>query len=130
MESDGAYVTYTPAGGADPVTKKLGDPNIEYTESDVYSADAEHTHTFTSDYDKCIVICSVSRTGTGVSISESFSSGDITSTELCSLTTTSSSSNANHNGLKVLVLENVKSGDTVTLSHVAGRCSIAVLKCT
>lgn len=25
VQGDGAYVTYTPAGGADPVTKKLGD---------------------------------------------------------------------------------------------------------
>lgn len=25
MQSDGAYVTYTPSGGADPVSKKLGD---------------------------------------------------------------------------------------------------------
>ena len=28
VQSDGAYVTYTPTGGADPVTKKLGSPEI------------------------------------------------------------------------------------------------------
>ena len=31
MQSDGAYVTYTPSGGADPVSKKLGNPNFTLT---------------------------------------------------------------------------------------------------
>lgn len=29
VQSDGAYVTYTPEGGADAVTKKLGDTDLE-----------------------------------------------------------------------------------------------------
>lgn len=33
VQSDGAYVTYTPAGGADPVTKKLGSAEFKVVTS-------------------------------------------------------------------------------------------------
>lgn len=33
VQSDGAYVTYVPTGGADPVSKKLGEPTLTFISS-------------------------------------------------------------------------------------------------
>lgn len=52
VQSDGAYVTYTPEGGADAVTKKLGD-----------SADMENLQTITA-YETFSITANVTTYGT------------------------------------------------------------------
>ena len=49
MQSDGAYVTYTPTGGADPVSKKLG--SIYFSKSVSASSNTSSvTFSIASDY--------------------------------------------------------------------------------
>lgn len=53
--TDGVYITYTPPGGADPVTKKLGEPEIKVvsktTNYPTAGPNSEQTVTFSVEFD-------------------------------------------------------------------------------
>ena len=55
MQSDGAYVTYTPSGGADSVTKKLGEPACKVLQNAGKMANSI-SYTAQSDIDDGLVI--------------------------------------------------------------------------
>lgn len=59
---DGAYITYTPPGGADPVTKKLGSADIIYFGNSSKENAAEVlSYAFSSNIESCIAIISYCR---------------------------------------------------------------------
>lgn len=55
IKENGAYITYTPPGGADPVSKKLGEPEIKVvsktTNYPMAGVNSEQTVTFSVEFD-------------------------------------------------------------------------------
>lgn len=121
MQSDGAYVTYTPSGGADAVTKKLGEPACDVLRNAGERANSIF-YTTQSDIDDGLVILFDNNVGAAPNLS--LGSG---SQELLSQHKGTSSYLSGNAWKLVFRVKDISEGENITVTPGSGSAYCAMI---